>query len=375
MATLSLLAPSPEIREELRRRGGDTAQRCFQCATCSAVCELAPDGEPFPRRQMLLAQWGMVDRLVADPAVWLCHQCNDCTRRCPRDARPGDVLQAVRSLVIERLAAPRWLGRLVGRARATWPVLVGAPLAFWIVLLGLTGHLQMPARVLHYAQVVPHAIIYAVFLPVALWVIVAAGTGAARFWKVLGAVGPPRSGPALPALLATLGEIASHRRFGLCEAARPRRWAHFFLMWGFVGAAVTSGLLVVALYGFGLEMPLPLDDPIKILGNLSAVLLVIGGSMLVYERLAGRREVSGATTAFDTFFLGVVVAVIVTGVLVEIGRFTFAGEVAGWIYVLHLSAVSALFVTFPYSKFAHFVYRTLAMVHQRMTGADGTGVP
>jgi quinone-modifying oxidoreductase subunit QmoC len=36
------------------------------------------------------------------------------------------------------------------------------------------------------------------------------------------------------------------------------------------------------------------------------------------------------------------------------------------VYVLHLGVVMTLFITLPYSKFAHIVYRTLAMVHQMM---------
>ncbi len=371
MATvpMSLIEPSLKARDELRRRGGETARRCFQCATCSAVCGLAPDDQPFPRRQMLLAQWGQIDRLAADPAVWLCHQCNDCTVRCPRNARPGDVLQAVRSMVIERLAAPAWLGRLVGKARTTWPLLLGAPLLFWIVLLGLTGNLSWPAHVGAFEQVVPHVLIYSVFLPVAAWVLAVAFIGGRRFWTVLGASGPPRSGSFFGALIPVLSEIATHRRFATCEAARPRRLGHFLLMWGFVGAAVTSGLLVVELYGFGRQMPLPLGHPFKILGNVSAAALVVGVVLLVVQRW-GRPRVSGGTTAFDTLFLTVVFLVIGTGVLAEIARLTLLGQVAGALYVAHLSFVLCLFLTFPYSKFAHVLYRTLAMTHERMIRVD-----
>jgi len=365
MAALTAVAPSTAFTEELRRRGGATAARCYQCATCSSVCELAPEDSPFPRRQMLWAQWGLADRLAAHPAVWLCHQCNDCTQRCPRDARPGDVLQIARALVIERLAFPKVLGRLVGRAATTWPLLIGAPIFFWIVLLAGTGLLSVPRGALVYGDFVPHWLIYAVFFPVAGWVMYTSWMSGRRFWALL-SDGSPRSGSFLKHLMPVLIEIATHKRFASCEAARPRRLGHFFLLWGFVGAAITSGLLVLALYGFHTELPLPLGHPFKVLGNISGVLLVAGGALVVKHRWADSDR-AGTSTAFDTFFLSVVVAVIASGVLAEAGRFAFPAELACAVYVVHLGVVLGLFLTFPYSKFAHLLYRTLALVHVRMT--------
>jgi quinone-modifying oxidoreductase subunit QmoC len=368
MASTTALQPSPSFRDALRERGGGTATQCYQCATCSSVCGLSPAGAPFPRRQMLWAQWGLADRLGADPAVWLCHQCNDCTVRCPRGARPGDVLQAVRSLAVEALAYPAFLGRLVARARTTWPLLLGVPLAFWIVLLGAMGRLQVPPGFHAYEQVVPHWLIYAVFFPMAGFVILASGTGGRSLWRAFGE-GASRSGSFVAHLVPVTLEIATHRRFGECGSAGYRRAGHLALFWGFVGAAVTSGLLIVAIYVQGEATPLSLGHPYKILGNVSALLLVLGGGILVANRLAQEHRAS-ASTAFDWFFDAVVVLVIVSGVGAEGARLLATGgpsaAVAVGVYVVHLGAVTTLFLTFPYSKFAHLVYRSLAMVHERM---------
>lgn len=365
MASIPILLPAADAQRKLRDLGGDSAARCYQCATCSSVCELAPDDSPFPRRQMLWAQWGMVDRLAADPALWLCHQCNDCTARCPRDARPGDVLQSLRALVIERLAFPSFLGKLVGAARKTWPLLLGLPILFWVVLLGLTGHLSVPADLeagWAYDVFVPHSYLYAVFFPVAAWVVIASWVGGHRLWSLMGAV-QSRDRGFIGGLLPVLSDIGVHSRFSSCSAARPRRIAHLLLMWGFVGAAITSGLLIVAIYIQHLPMPLALTHPYKLLGNLSAGLLVVGGAMLVGNRFD--RAISGVSRAFDVFFLGVVVLVIATGMVVELARLADAAALAMTTYIVHLGAIMTLFVTFPYSKFAHMLYRTVAMAHAR----------
>jgi quinone-modifying oxidoreductase subunit QmoC len=335
---------------------------------------LSTAGIPFPRKQMLLAQWGLTDRLAADPAVWLCHQCGECNERCPRDARPGDVLQGLRSKVIEVLAYPGFIGRLVGNARLTWPLLLGVPWLFWL-LLWAGGVIEAPAgdRLHAFEDFVPHGIIYMVFFPVAAWVTLAAGVGGMRFWRKLGEE-HKRTGTFLSGFWPVFTDILGHKSFGTCEKVSTRRWGHLALFWGFVGAAVTSGLLIYAIYIMKAEMPLPLGHPFKILGNLSALLLLGGGILLSASRSGIHRSLI-RTTAFDMFFLSVVVMVIATGVIVEIARFTMSANVASFIYTAHLGVVLCLFLTFPYSKFAHMLYRTLALVHQRVTAAPTAGYP
>jgi quinone-modifying oxidoreductase, subunit QmoC len=380
MASTTALAPSEAFRARLLERGGASAAKCYQCATCSAVCELAPAEAPFPRRQMLWAQWGLSDRLAADPSIWLCHQCNDCNLRCPRDAQPGDVLQVLRGLVVEKLAFPSFMGRLVGNAGKTWPLLIGAPILLWVlILLGATGfaipHVNPDLPALegqfHYTEFVPHYLIYIVYTLVTLWVLASAWTSGTRFWTWLGA-GAARHGSFVANVIPALVEVATHARFAKCGGATQRRWGHFLLMWGFVGAAVTSGFLVVYLYGLHMY-PLPLDHWVKWLGNISAVALVVGGAMLYLNRLPKADRQAGDTNSFDRFFLWTVLAVVVTGCLTEVFRFLAPPLVACLTYVLHLGVVFTLFITFPYSKFAHLLYRTLAMVHERMARGDARG--
>jgi quinone-modifying oxidoreductase subunit QmoC len=392
MASIPIVQISSEFREAFAKRGGEAVTRCYQCATCSSVCELAPAGAPFPRRQVLWAQWGLVDRLTADPGPWLCHQCNDCSVRCPRDVAPGDIMAAVRGMIVELLAFPRAFGKLVANARTTWPLLVFGPLLFWILLLGATGHLVIPAvdphlgaldGRFHYEALVPHYLIYAVYFTATAWVLIAFWVSGRRFWRLLGS-NAERRGSFVASLVPVLGEIATHQRFSKCDRGVPKRhWGHFLLMWGFVGAAVTSGFAVLYLYKdtvflswlhLGYSYPVPLDHWVKWLGNFSAVLLVLGGILLYANRLSPTTDrLVGATTGFDRFFLYTVLGVVATGVLTETFRFVAVPTVlAAVVYVVHLGIVLTLFLTFPYSKFAHLVYRSLAMVHERMAGLKTT---
>jgi quinone-modifying oxidoreductase subunit QmoC len=390
MASIPLIQPSAEFREAFFNRGGEAAARCYQCATCSSVCDLAPAEAPFPRRQILWAQWGLFDRIAGDPGVWLCHQCNDCSVRCPRDVGPGDVMAAARGIVVQSLASPPMFGKLVGNVRANWPALVLLPIIFWLVLLGATTGLHIPdidaglpalEGRFHYEHFVPHTLIYIVYFSATGWILVALGFGGRKHWKQLGA-NAERHGSFVGNLVPALVEIATHKRFGTCDRGAPkRRWGHFLLMWGFVGAAVTSGFAVVYLYKeyvpFSWIMPadapaypVPIDHWVKWLGNTSAVALVLGGILLFVNRLTRENKLVGATTAFDRFFLWVVLGVIGTGVMTEVFRFVAVPVIiACFVYLLHLGVVLCLFLTLPYSKFAHILYRTLAMVHQLMVPA------
>ena len=89
MSDATGIKPDLQSVNEIINGGGESLKKCYQCATCSVVCNVTPEGNPFPRKEMVLAQWGQKDKLIASADVWLCHQCSDCTAYCPRGAKPA----------------------------------------------------------------------------------------------------------------------------------------------------------------------------------------------------------------------------------------------------------------------------------------------
>lgn len=362
MAEALLVQPDKAFIRRVVSAGGADLKKCMQCGTCSAVCELAPEEAPFPRRQMLEAQWGLKDRVLSDPAIWLCHYCGDCTARCPRGARPGDVMGALRREAVRHFAVPGWMGAAVGSPRALLvllllPVLIFAAIAAW-------APKGEPTAEMEFANLFPIPTLEALFFAVSGLVVVLFAAGLVRFVRGLRAAG--YDGPILAGLGPALGEILAHSRFAKCRQHADQRLGHLLTLWGFVGLGLVGTAVGIGSMAGLLRTPLPLSHPLKILANLAAVVILIGVLMLLVNRLrdSARRT---AATYFDWFFLLVLAGVILTGIAAEMLRLAQA-PVMYAVYFVHLVLIFALLLYAPYSKFAHLVYRTAAMAAQRSDG-------
>lgn len=356
MPNALLVQPDSEFIHGVIAGGGGDLKKCFQCATCSSVCSLSSEDRPFPRKQVLEAQWGLKDQLMGDPAVWLCHDCGDCTTRCPRGARPSAVMGAIRREAIKHLAVPRFMGSIVANPHQVWLLF-----AFPIVMLALIALWPLrvePGHSLEFAYLFPQARLEALFFTLSALVLLAFIAGAARFLRALRASGA--DGPILLALAPVLTEIMTHRRFSKCSAERNRYWGHLLVFYGFAGLAIMGTVVGVgSLLGI-MHTPLPLVSPLKLFANACAVTILLGVILLLVNRLSNR-ETREAGTYFDWFFLLTLAGTVATGILSEVLRL---GQNETWmftIYFLHLTLIFALFLYAPYSKFAHFLYRTLAM--------------
>ncbi|MBI5478502.1 MAG: quinone-interacting membrane-bound oxidoreductase complex subunit QmoC [Deltaproteobacteria bacterium] len=379
MSTALRVDPNLDFVQELARRGGGTAKRCFQCATCSVTCELAPDERPFPRKEMLWASFGLRDRLMADPDVFLCYQCNDCTRRCPRGARPGDVLAAVRAVLYRHYAFPAFMGAALAEPKALLLLLL-VPIAVLGALLvvqhGELGHVVtlMGQPRVTYHEFLKHGLLEALFIGGNVVIFLFALVGFVRFYRALRAASgvAPRLG-FVAAALATVKEIIAHRRFRDCGANRPRAVAHMLVLFGFVGAITTAGLAVLTMLIWEHQHPgmkfagLPLASPIKWLGVLAGLAMVGGSSIMAVRRLRRTDEV-GADGYADRLFLAMILLVALTGLLTWLLRLAALASVAYPVYFVHLVLVFFLLWYMPYCKLAHMGYRTLALIWARQSG-------
>jgi quinone-modifying oxidoreductase, subunit QmoC len=372
--------PDLDFIRDVMKSGGDSVKKCFQCATCSVVCPLAPDDKPFPRKEMIQAQWGLKDKLVKDPDIWLCHNCNDCSTYCPRGAKPGDVLNALRKQAIAHYSVPRVLAQRVGNPKSL-PWLLAIPAALFMLVILFTNHFGEASVVLHGETVqldglirswkmIPMLAVDTIFILTALFAVGVFAVGITRFWKDLDSQHARQMG-VIPAAVEVIQEILLHRNFKECGTSQSRYLGHLGIFYGFVALFIVTTCVFVGIYFLNLVVhipltPWPLWNPIKLFANLGAIALLTGCFLVIRERL--REDQDSTSSYYDWLLLGLVLAVAATGFLAEIDRWVGFGPLYYVLYFVHLVCVWALFAYSPYTKLAHIVYRTVALIHAKASG-------
>ncbi|MCK5311761.1 MAG: quinone-interacting membrane-bound oxidoreductase complex subunit QmoC [Desulfobacteraceae bacterium] len=398
MAETYLAQPDLDFIKQVRELGGESLNKCFQCATCTIACPIAPEDSPFPRKEMIAASWGLKDKLITSGDIWLCHECGDCSDLCPRDAKPGDVLSAIRSVAITEYARPKFLANAVNNPKAL-PFLIGIP-AIWFAILaiitmtagdtmtkifhGIFGDILggrfhwAPA---HEAGVISHADFFSTwfvdltFLPTAAFAAIVFALGLKDFIRNMhenamreGKTNIKKMEVAgfLKALGRVIIPVLKHNKFNECEANKDRSTPHMMVLFSFIGLFIVTNIFFFTLYVLNSHAPYSQINPVKWLANISAVALIIGVSLMIRNRLAKKED--QPTFYKDWYILGLIFVLAVSGTLAEVVRLADFAAGAYFFYYIHLIAILNLFLFLPFSKMAHFVYRLVAMAYAEYSG-------
>jgi citrate/tricarballylate utilization protein len=151
-----------------------------------------------------------------------------------------------------------------------------------------------------------------------------------------------------------------------------RRIYHALAFWGLASDLVSTTLAFVYQDFLHRLPPYALTSAPVIFGSLGGVALLIGTGGLIYFKLRSDRDPAAAEAAgMDYVFLVTLGLAALTGMLTLILRATAA---MGSILVLHLACIAALFVSAPYGKFVHAVYRTLALIRYEVERSQTNGI-
>jgi quinone-modifying oxidoreductase subunit QmoC len=380
-----LIHPDPGFVRELQACGGETLKRCYQCATCSVACPLAPANNPYPRKEMVWASWGLRDKLMNDADLWLCHNCGTCAELCPRGARPADLMAAARNMVYRELVAPSLIGKWMSSVRGL-PFLIAVPAALWLLVWALRAGIKgswFPRT--FDGRIVFGEIFYGDYTIDPIFIITFFGSlfllwrGTAKLLRRFRPEGAMLMlGRTKPWYLhlkdVLLEEVITHKKFRDCgEDKADRRIGHMAVFYSFVALAVVTAV-VAGGHWLGkivpfldVPTPMPLTFPVKILANAGAIGLFFGLAVMTLRRLKLNPKYQ-ASAFYDWYLLGVIWAVALTGMLAQIFRLLDCAPAAFSVYYLHLVAVWMLFAYLPWSKLGHFVYRVAALTYVRAIG-------
>jgi citrate/tricarballylate utilization protein len=200
------------------------------------------------------------------------------------------------------------------------------------------------------------------FYAIAVWL-----RGGARFWSETRSVlYQPDGVKALASALTAALSLRYLRGGGpgcFYPGERPssvRRIYHSLTSWGLLSDFVATTLAFIYQDFFHRLPPYPLTSAPVIFGSVGGVALIVGTGGLIWFKCRSDRQPEGTgASGMDYVFLVTLGLTALTGMLTLIFRATAA---MGSMLVLHLALIAALFVTAPYGKFVHIVYRSLALI-------------
>ena len=175
-------------------------------------------------------------------------------------------------------------------------------------------------------------------------------------------------------------ELAAQKRYRDCEDEPSQPWyrsrwfAHWSMMWGFLGLAAATAIdylwLIVGNKVPG--QPDPFWYPGRFLGTLAGLFLMYGASMALVWRLRKPDKYSSHSLLSDWLFLWLLFLTGLTGFLVEIAVYLPVGTVWGYLALLvHVVLGMEIVILLPFTKFAHAVYRPLALlIHDMARSAN-----
>lgn len=340
---------------------------CNACRYCEGFCAVFPAME----RRVVFG------RAELDYLANLCHHCGACFYSCqyaPPHAFAVNVprtLAQVRTLTYTAYAWPRSFGGLFRQPRVTMALALAAGLALFllqalqIALQGAFAAFTGPGA---FYAVLPHGLMVTLFGLTLGFSILAMTIGGVRYWRAIGGGAAP---PATAATRQTLGSALTLRYLdgggdgcyvgeGFDKPpTHARRLLHHLMFYGFALCFASTSVAAMYHYAFGLTAPYAYTSLPVLLGTAGGIGLLVGPAGLLWlKRVQDVRLRDPAQQPLDALLLWLLLVTSATGLALLALRATGAMPA---LLALHLGCVLALFITLPYGKFVHGVYRFLAL--------------
>ena len=88
--------------DTVTRISGVNPRKCMRCGKCSASCPAYDEMEYHPHQFVSMVENGRIEELLSSKGIYTCLSCFACIERCPRDVKPGKLIDAARQILIRR---------------------------------------------------------------------------------------------------------------------------------------------------------------------------------------------------------------------------------------------------------------------------------
>jgi len=350
---------------------------CNSCRYCEGLCAV------FPAMEMRRSFGDGDLNYLAN----LCHGCGACYADC-QFAPPHEFhVNVPKTLAIARAesyaayAWPRAFSGLFARNGLAISIIAALSVAAFIAGFAawndpsvLLGSHEGPGA---FYRLMPHNWMVGIFGAAFLYAVVAMAMGALAFWRDIG-----RPDAGLGEVGRAAGDAATLRYLDgggvgcMNEDEKPtdnRRLYHHLTFYGFLLCFASTSVATGYHYLLGMQAPYPWYDLPVLLGTAGGIGLLIGPAGLLAAKM--KRDPALADESrwgMEVAFLVMLFLTALTGLALLVLRATPA---MGLLLALHLGVVFSLFVTMPYGRFVHGLYRFLALVRyarERRMIANGT---
>ena len=340
---------------------------CNSCRYCEGLCAV------FPAMEMRRAFSDGDLNYLAN----LCHACGACYVDCQFSPPHEFNVNVPRTLAVARAesyAAYAWPRALSGAfARNGLVISIVAALSMAAFILGfvalndrgvLFGVQTGPGA---FYRLMPHNAMAALFAAAFLYAILALAMGVRAFWRD---ISPPIGGRAgagsIVQAIRDAGELRYLHGGGVgCynDDDKPtdrRKNFHHLTFYGFLLCFAATSVATLYHYLLAREAPYPWWDLPVVLGTLGGIGLIVGPvGLFLAKTQRDPALLDEARYGMDVGFIAMLFLTGLSGMALLLLRETAA---MGLLLALHLGAVFALFITMPYGKFVHGIYRFAALV-------------
>jgi citrate/tricarballylate utilization protein len=307
----------------------------------------------------------------------LCHGCGACYVDCQFSPPHEFNVNVPKTLAVARAdsyAAYAWPGALSGLFARNGVVI--SAIAAVSVAAFILGFAAFNDRGVLYGvhtdpgafyKLMPHNAMAALFGAAFLYAILALVMSVRAFWRDIGEpIGGRADAGSIWRAIRDAGELRYLDGGGVgCfnEDEQPtdrRKIYHHLTFYGFLLCFAATCVATLYHYLLAREAPYPWWDLPVVLGTLGGISLMIGPIGLLAAKFRRDPELTDQSRmGMDSAFILMLFLTSLTGLALLVWRDTSA---MGLLLAIHLGVVFALFITLPYGKFVHGIYRFVALV-------------